>query len=76
MQADGLVWGTYIHGVFDQPNFRREWLNGVRARKNLHALDVEVSQSVSTRFIQALDRWTDHVSTYVNMRPIFSAMGW
>ncbi|MEJ2230675.1 MAG: cobyric acid synthase [Nitrospirales bacterium] len=25
IRADGLVWGTYIHGVFDQPGFRRPW---------------------------------------------------
>jgi adenosylcobyric acid synthase len=30
---DGLVWGTYIHGVFDAPIFRRDFLNGLRKRR-------------------------------------------
>ncbi len=74
MRADGLVWGTYIHGVFDQPGFRREWLNRVRVRKKLPPLDVEMSESVSTRLTHALDRWADHLGTFVNMKRIFSAL--
>ena len=72
--ADGMVWGTYIHGVFDQPGFRREWLNRARIRKTLPPLDVEVSRRVSARLTQALDRWADHVGTYINTKHIFSAI--
>ncbi|MEC4681422.1 MAG: cobyric acid synthase [Nitrospirota bacterium] len=74
MRADGLVWGTYIHGVLDQPGFRRAWLNRVRVRKNLPPLDLEISQTVSVRLTKALDRWADHVGTYINMKPILSAI--
>jgi len=74
MRADGLVWGTYIHGVLDQPGFRRAWLNRVRVRKNLPPLDLEISQTVSVRLTQALDRWADHVGTYINMKPILFAI--
>jgi len=31
---DGAVWGTYIHGVFDAPAFRRRVLNDLRTRRN------------------------------------------
>ena len=72
VSSDGLVWGTYIHGVFDQPGFRRTWLNGVRRRKGLAALDVSVSQSVSDRMLGALDRWADHVEQHVQVQRIFS----
>ncbi len=30
---DGLVWGTYIHGIFDSPSFRNEFLNELRRRR-------------------------------------------
>ncbi len=75
MRADGLVWGTYIHGVFDQPAFRRAWLNRVRVRKKLQPLAVQISQAVSDRLVHALDRWADHVSMYVNMKPILDSIG-
>ncbi len=74
MSSDELVWGTYIHGVFDRPEFRRAWLNRVRGRKNLQPLDVKTSQAVSGRLDHALDRLADHVGTYLNMKPIFSAI--
>jgi adenosylcobyric acid synthase len=32
VSADGSVWGTYVHGVFDAPAFRRRILNELRAR--------------------------------------------
>ena len=71
---DGLVWGTYIHGVFDQPVYRRGWLNRVRRRKGLPPVEMEVSRSVSTKLVGALDRWADHVGKHVNVSRIFSVL--
>lgn len=34
MSADGSVWGTYLHGAFDAPAFRRRILNDLRKRRN------------------------------------------
>ena len=63
---NGLVWGTYIHGVFDQPGFRRAWLNQARRRKGWLPLDWEVSEQVSRRFDHELDRWADHLSRHLH----------
>ncbi|MCR9141816.1 MAG: cobyric acid synthase [bacterium] len=35
VRADGRVWGTYLHGVFDADEFRRWFLDGLRERKGL-----------------------------------------
>lgn len=35
VSPDGRVWGTYLHGLFDRPEFRRSWLNRVREDKGL-----------------------------------------
>lgn len=75
MSADGLVWGTYIHGVFDQPGFRREWLNQVRVRKNISPLGVHLSESVSARLTHALDRWADHMEKHIDVKTIISTLG-
>ncbi len=32
---DGMVWGTYMHGIFDADEFRRWFLDRLRARKGL-----------------------------------------
>ena len=75
MGFDGLVWGTYLHGVFDQPGFRRRWLNRVRLRKRLPPLAVEVSQMVSSRLEGSLDRWADHLERHLDVNRILSALG-
>ncbi len=33
--AAGNVFGTYIHGIFDDDNFRRQIVNAIRRKKNL-----------------------------------------
>jgi adenosylcobyric acid synthase len=38
ISADGQVWGTYVHGVFDEPQFRREFLNRLRAGRGWEPL--------------------------------------
>ncbi len=69
---DGLVWGTYIHGVFDRPGFRRTWLNRIRRRKGWEPLGVDTSETVSRRLDGELDRWADHVERHLDLVPLFS----
>jgi len=33
-----MIWGTYIHGIFDAHIFRRNFLNGLRSKKGLSPL--------------------------------------
>ncbi len=62
---DGMVWGTYVHGVFDHASFRRAWLNRIRARKQMEGLAVSVSESVTNRFDHEIDRWADHLAAHI-----------
>jgi len=73
-REDKLVWGTYIHGVFDQPAFRRAWLNRVRVRKGLPQIDPTVSEAVTARLCSALDRWADHVEKHVDLSRVFDVL--
>lgn len=38
ISKDGTVWGTYIHGIFDNDEFRRGFINYLRKRKGLFPL--------------------------------------
>jgi adenosylcobyric acid synthase len=40
VSGDGSVWGTYLHGVFDSPTFRRRILNELRVRRGWTQLPV------------------------------------
>ena len=63
----GSIWGTYVHGVFDFPEFRRAWINRVRSRKELQPLPDSISQGISRSLDSQLDRWADHLQRHVNM---------
>ena len=39
---DNRVWGTYIHGIFDNDLFRRRFLNYVRTEKGLKPLEQNI----------------------------------
>jgi len=71
--VDGMVWGTYIHGIFDRPDFRRMWLNRIRKRRGLDGLSIEQSERITQRLNSELDRWADHLQTYVNIRLLFKS---
>lgn len=75
VSSTGLVWGTYIHGVFDQPDFRRAWLNRIRRRKGWETLDLDASESISRRLDGELDRWADHVAKHLDLQPLFRWVG-
>ncbi|MCE3223294.1 MAG: cobQ [Nitrospira sp.] len=74
VSADGLVWGTYIHGVFDQPAFRRAWLNRLRTRKGRPALAQMVSALVNDQRRDALDHWADHVAQHLELGPLMALL--
>jgi adenosylcobyric acid synthase len=68
---NGRIWGTSIHGLFDQAGFRRGWLNRVRGRKGLSPISPRESELVATQLHAELDRWADHLEQYVNMDAIY-----
>lgn len=43
IREDGLVMGTYIHGIFDNDVYRRSIINAIRKRKGLSTIDTIVS---------------------------------
>ena len=71
---NGRVWGTSIHGLFDQAGFRRGWLNRARGRKGLPPISLRESELVTTHLQTELDRWADHLEKYVNMDAIYSVL--
>lgn len=69
---NGRVWGTSIHGLFDQAGFRRSWLNRVRGRKGLSSISPRESELVTTQQGSELNRWADHLEKYLSMGLIYS----
>ena len=66
-REDGMVWGTYLHGVFDADGFRRSFLDRLRVRKGLEPLrTVQVAYDLEA----ALDRLAAVVRGSLDMERI------
>lgn len=65
------VWGTYLHGIFDNAPFRRAVLNEIRQKKNLPPLPVTRGRTLDAE----LDRLADHIEASVDMNRIYRCMG-
>ncbi len=64
-RADGLVWGTYMHGIFDNDVFRRCMLNALRLQKGLPALPV--SRNYRAEKQKSYDRLAHIVRQHLRM---------
>ena len=61
---DGKCWGTYIHGIFDNDGFRRNFLNGIRRDKGLDLIDKTVIKD------NGFDRLADVLKEHLDMDQI------
>lgn len=53
--------GTYLHGLFDHGEFRREYLNALRAKKGLARIPVHAYDTRPKDFDQLADWLEDHI---------------
>ena len=70
--ADGRIWGSYLHGVFDADGFRRWFIDRLRVRKGLAPLG-----AVQARYDlePAFERLADEVRASLEMKKIYELMG-
>jgi adenosylcobyric acid synthase len=59
----GRVFGTYLHGLFDQSLFRRWWLNRLRTAKGWEHLAATPGLSLDER----IDHLADFVEQHLSM---------
>lgn len=58
---DGNVSGTYIHGLFDAPGFRREFLNRLRVRRGWEPLAEQAPRSREAALDSLAELVRDHL---------------
>ena len=67
----GRIAGTYIHGIFDDPSFRGDFLNCLRRRKGIK--EKKPMGRKSSKSYQ-YDRLADHFERYCDVKKIISAI--
>jgi adenosylcobyric acid synthase len=70
---DGLVFGTYLHGIFNNDKFRRNLINVLRKKKGLEAVDREVV-SAKEQLEASYEKLAEIVRDNVDMEKIYEIM--
>ncbi|WP_026368235.1 cobyric acid synthase [Aminiphilus circumscriptus] len=68
-RPDGTVFGCYLHGLADDPLFRRAFVNWLRRRKGLAPLGGTGETAPSGRELRdrSYDAWADFVAAHLDM---------
>jgi adenosylcobyric acid synthase len=63
------IWGTYLHGIFDNGPWRRAWLNRLRKQRGLNSLPTGIANYREQREVM-LDSLADVVDAYIDLTPL------
>ena len=70
--AAGKIWLSYLHGVFDEDDFRRKFIDMIRVERGMETLGkVQATYDID----DAMNRLADHVRNNVDMKSIYKIMG-
>jgi adenosylcobyric acid synthase len=67
IRSDGRVWGCYLHGIFENANFRRAWLYTLG-----WGTPTDAPQQT---FLQRVDHLADHVEDALDMQRLDQIIG-
>lgn len=65
------VWGTYLHGIFDNGPWRRAWLNRLRQQRGIKALPTGIANYRAERET-LIDYLADVVTNHLDLSPLLS----
>ncbi len=66
---DGRVWGSYLHGIFDEPSFTLSLINQLRRQKGLSML-TELPPARREERNKVYDQLADWIEKYLDMKQI------
>jgi len=69
VSSDGRVFGTYLHGIFDNHGFRTAFLNRIRREKGLP------TQSAESRVEDPFDLLAEHLERHLDMERLLRICG-
>ncbi|MCD6553728.1 MAG: cobyric acid synthase [Anaerolineae bacterium] len=69
VSVGGRVWGTYLHGIFDNPAFRRAWLRSLGWRGE------GPGETLAAMREREYDRLADHVQAHLDMARLREIIG-
>jgi adenosylcobyric acid synthase len=71
ISADGRVWGTYLHGLFDEGPARLALLDQLRQSRGLQG----VAPGINCTLDAELDRLADHLQAHLDLPLLWRCLG-
>jgi adenosylcobyric acid synthase len=65
------IWGTYLHGIFDNGPWRRAWLNRLRQQRGLKSLPTGISNYREQREAM-LDAISESIGKHLDLTPLLN----
>jgi len=75
IRRDGRVWGTYLHGIFDNDAFRLAFVNRLRLEKGLPKIDERENFRQASAKQQQYNRLAELVRNHLDIPRIYEMMG-
>ncbi len=75
LSADRLVWGTYLHGLFDHAGLRRHVLNVLRERKGLGPVAAPIGENGDSFRSALYDRLEEVIRGSLDLSALFAITG-
>lgn len=75
VSRDGLVFGTYIHGIFDEDEFRRRLINNLRRKKGFEPLTAAGTITTHEQRKRAFDKLAAVVRGSLDLNKIYRLLG-
>lgn len=72
VSKDGRIWGTYIHGIFDNDKFRTGFLSKIRLEKGAPFQEIASYQDKKD---EGIKRLADAVSRNIDVRSLYKIAG-
>jgi adenosylcobyric acid synthase len=68
---NGRVFGTYLHGIFDNEHFREVYLNGIRTEKGMP----QRHKSLAAPLVDPFDQFADHLRQHLDVERLLDICG-
>ncbi|MEK6531380.1 MAG: cobyric acid synthase [Deltaproteobacteria bacterium] len=76
VSEDRLVWGTYMHGIFDNDGFRRSFINHLRRKKGLSGVACDSrKKSFASEMDAGMERIASIVEKSVSIEDVLGILG-
>jgi len=75
VSIDGHIWGTYIHGIFDNDGFRQRFVENLRCRRGLKPVEDSYRREFKAEQEERLEELARTVASHLDLEKLGQIMG-